>query len=51
MSEPGNQMDESRTDELKISDVFSSIRLLNKVQIKKEEKARQIMYGGNSSFL
>jgi hypothetical protein len=30
LTEPGNMMDESRSDELKITDVISSIRLLHK---------------------
>jgi hypothetical protein len=44
-------LDESRSDEIKISDVISSIRLLNKLQLKKDEKARQMRYGGAGSTL
>jgi hypothetical protein len=43
--EPGNMLDESRSDEIKISDVFSSIRLLYKSIVKKDEKERQRKYG------
>lgn len=35
--EVGNQMDESRTDEIKVQDVMSSIRLLYKSIVKKDE--------------
>ena len=38
-------LDESRSDEIKIADVISSIRLLHKLQTKKDEKARQMRYG------
>ena len=31
LPEPGNQIDEARSDEIKIADIISSIRLLNKV--------------------
>ena len=51
LAEPGNMLDESRSDEIKISDVISSIRLLNKLQLKKDEKARQMRYGGAGSTL
>lgn len=51
LSEPGNMLDESRSDEIKISDVMSSIRLLHKMQVKKDEKARQMRYGGAGSTL
>jgi hypothetical protein len=44
-------LDESRSDEIKIADVISSIRLLNKLQLKKDEKARQMRYGGAGSTL
>jgi hypothetical protein len=40
LKEPGNMLDESRSDEVKITDVASSIRLLHRLQCKKEEKAR-----------
>jgi hypothetical protein len=40
LAEPGNMLDESRSDEIKIVDVISSIRLLHKYQVKKDEKAR-----------
>ena len=40
LAEPGNMLDESRSDEIKIADVISSIRLLHKLQVKKDEKAR-----------
>ena len=46
LSEPGNMLDESRTDEVKIVDIMSSIRLLNKMQLKKDEKARLMRFGG-----
>lgn len=46
LQEPGNMLDESRSDEIKIADVISSIRLLHKLQTKKDEKARQMRYGG-----
>ena len=39
-------LDESRSDEIKINDVISSIRLLHKYQVKKDEKAKQMRYGG-----
>jgi hypothetical protein len=35
-----NTMDESRTDEVSIADVFSAVRLLNKAMLKKDEKAK-----------
>lgn len=38
LPEPGNMMDEARSDEVKIGDVVSAIRLLNKLQVKKDEK-------------
>jgi hypothetical protein len=38
-------LDESRSDEIKITEVFSSIRLLHKMQVKKDEKARQMRFG------
>lgn len=44
-------MDESRSDELKITDVISSIRLLHKTQVKKDEKARMMRYGGAGAKL
>ena len=34
-------MDESRTDELDISDVMSSVRLMYKALLKKEEKDKK----------
>ena len=34
LPEPGNMMDESRSDEVKIENVISSIRLLHKTQVK-----------------
>mmetsp|Transcript_13057 Transcript_13057/g.20277 ORF Transcript_13057/g.20277 Transcript_13057/m.20277 type:complete len:92 (-) Transcript_13057:3-278(-) len=46
LPEPGNMMDESRSDEVKIGDVVSSIRLLRKLQLKKDEKQRQMLYSG-----
>ena len=45
--EPGNQMDESRSDEIRVQDVISSVRLLHKAIVKKDEKIRQMRYGGN----
>jgi len=51
LAEPGNMLDESRSDEIKIMDVISSIRLLQKLQVKKDEKARQMRYGGTGSRL
>jgi len=51
LTEPGNVRDESRSDEIKILDVISSIRLLQKSQVKKDEKAKQMRYGGNGSRL
>jgi hypothetical protein len=41
-------LDESRSDEIKIADVFSSIRLLHKLQLKKDEKARQMRFGNSN---
>lgn len=46
LKEPGNILDESRSDEIKIVDVISSLRLLHKLQLKKDEKARLMRYGG-----
>lgn len=44
-------LDESRSDEIKISDVMSSIRLLHKLQLKKDEKASRMRYGGGGLSL
>jgi hypothetical protein len=44
-------IDESRTDELEISDVLSSIRLLHKVQVKKDNKAKAHKYGNSSHIV
>lgn len=44
-------LDESRSDEIKISDVISSIRLLHKLQVKKDEKTKLMRYGGASTKL
>lgn len=33
-------MDESRTDEIDVADVISSVRMINKAFIKKEEKEK-----------
>jgi hypothetical protein len=38
--EPGNMLDESRSDEIKISDVMGAIRLLHKANVKKDEKLK-----------
>lgn len=43
-------LDESRSDEIKIADVISSIRLLHKYQVKKDEKAKQMRYGGGAGL-
>lgn len=51
LPEPGNMLDESRSDEIKISDVISSIRLLHKLQVKKDEKAKLMRYGGTAAKL
>ena len=51
LAEPGNMVDESRSDEIKISDVMSSIRLLHKLQLKKVEKASRMRYGGGGLSL
>lgn len=51
LPEPGNMMDESRSDEIKIMDVISSIRLLHKIQVKKDEKARLMRYGSTAAKL
>jgi len=48
--EPGNMLDESRSDEIKINDVISSIRLLFKSIVKKEEKERNRRYGNQLVF-
>ncbi len=40
MAKQKNTMDESRTDEVEIADVISSVRLLYKAFIKKEEKEK-----------
>ncbi len=40
MAKQKNTMDESRTDEIDIADVISSVRLINKAFIKKEEKEK-----------
>jgi hypothetical protein len=37
-----NTMDESRTDEIEISDVISSVRLIYKAFLKKEEKEKRL---------
>jgi hypothetical protein len=50
LAEPGNMLDESRSDEIKIADVISSIRLLHKFQVKKDDKARQMRYGNGSNL-
>ena len=47
MHEPGNQIDEARSDEIRVQDVMSSVRLLHKAIVKKDEKDRQKRYGGN----
>jgi hypothetical protein len=41
MAKQKNTMDESRTDEVEISDVISSVRLIYKAFIKKEEKEKR----------
>lgn len=51
LQEPGNVRDESRSDEIKVSDVISSIRLLHKLQVKKDEKTKLMRYGGAYSKL
>jgi hypothetical protein len=50
LAEPGNMLDESRSDEIKIADVISSIRLLHKYQVKKDEKAKQMRYGASGGL-
>lgn len=40
MAKQKNVMDESRTDEVDIADVISSVRLIYKAFIKKEEKEK-----------
>jgi len=45
LSEPGNMIDEARSDEVKIADVMSSIRLLHKSILKKEQKEKLMKYG------
>lgn len=37
----GSGMDESRTDEIEAADVVSSVRLIQKAQLKKEEKEKK----------
>lgn len=41
MAKQKNTMDESRTDEVDIADVISSVRLLYKALVKKEEKDKK----------
>jgi len=41
MAKQKNTMDESRTDEVDVADVISSVRLLYKALIKKEEKDKK----------
>lgn len=40
MAKQKNVMDESRTDEVDIADVISSVRLIHKATLKKEEKEK-----------
>lgn len=42
MAKQKNTMDESRTDEIEISDVISAVRLIYKAFIKKEEKDKRL---------
>lgn len=51
LKDPGNMLDESRSDEVKIVDVVSAIRLLDRLQSKKEDKMRQMRYGGSSALV
>jgi len=48
--EPGNMLDEARSDEIKICDVMSSIRLLYKSIVKKDDKERNRKYGNQLVF-
>lgn len=41
MAKQKNTMDESRTDEVDVADVISSVRLLYKALIKKEERDKK----------
>jgi hypothetical protein len=41
LSKQKNTADESRTDEIDACDVISAVRLLNKAQMKKEEKEKK----------
>jgi len=50
ITEAGNQMDESRNDEIKIQDIMSSIRLLHRTIVKKDEKEKQMRYGNQKVF-
>lgn len=45
LADPGNMIDEARSDEVRISDVMSSIRLLHKSIVKKETKEKLMKYG------
>jgi hypothetical protein len=40
MAKQKNTMDETRTDEIDIADVISSVRLIHKAFLKKEEKEK-----------
>lgn len=44
-------MDESRSDEIKVQDVMSSIRLQHKTIVKKDERERQLRYGSTATAL
>jgi hypothetical protein len=50
LTDPGNMRDESRSDEIKIGDIMSSIRLLYKSIVKKDEKERNRKYGNKLTF-
>lgn len=42
-------MDESRTDEVDVADVMSSVRLLYKTLVKKDEKEKHNKRSGNNN--
>ncbi len=51
LPQTGNQMDESRTDEIRVQEVMSSIRLQYKTMVKKDDREKQKRYGTTSALI